>query len=135
MKRFSAGTLAVLLAALAALPSPAGNPASPLLLAARDGGRDRSPRDAAAARSACIMNIRNVQQAVRSFQNMNGRELGSPIPWKQIIGPDKFLERWPKCHGGGIYTLSRRIPKVGELACRCSHQEERNHVPTNHKDW
>lgn len=86
-------------------------------------------------RAQCIMNIRNVQQGVRSFKNMNGLRIGTPLDWEEVIGPDKFLEKMPVCPSGGKYTFSKNHPKVGELACKCSLAEKKGHVPLNHGDW
>lgn len=82
-------------------------------------------------RAACIMNTRNTQQAVRAYENMNGLKPGDPLPLSEIFGEDKFL-REVHCPLGGTYTFSKTIPKVGKLACTCSHPE---HVPAEHEDW
>ena len=83
-------------------------------------------------RAACILNIRNVQQAVRAHQNINGLEFGAPLSMSDIFGEDKFLPREPRCPSGGIYTFSKTIPKIGKLACTCGHPE---HEPAEHEDW
>ncbi|WP_035608815.1 hypothetical protein [Haloferula sp. BvORR071] len=83
-------------------------------------------------RAACIMNTRNVQQAVRSYQNMNSVKPGQPIPWDKIVGSkDSFLAKQPTC-AEGTYTFSKTVPKQGALACTCSNPE---HAPSNHQDW
>ena len=86
-------------------------------------------------RAGCIMNIRNVQQAVRSYQNMNGHSIGETLPLNQVIGPGMFVEQMPVCPAGGTYTFTKMIPQVGELACRCSHEHDKAHVPADHQDW
>ncbi len=83
-------------------------------------------------RAGCIMNIRNVQQAIRAHQNMNSLEIGTPIKWDDIIGPGKFIENTPQCSEGGTYTFVKTIPEIGVLACTCSHAE---HQPPNHEEW
>lgn len=82
-------------------------------------------------RAGCIMNIRNVQQAVRGSQGMNNEREGDPINWSEIFGPSKMLQQ-PVCPAGGTYTFSKVHPKAGKLACTCSHA---NHVPPDHHDW
>lgn len=86
-------------------------------------------------RAGCIMNIRNVQQSVRSYKNMNGYDIGDTVDWSEVIGPGKFVERTPVCPSGGTYTYVKDHPKVGELACRCSLEHSESHVPTSHEDW
>lgn len=86
-------------------------------------------------RAGCIMNQRNVQQAVRSYQNMNGLKIGDPLPHEEVFGPGKWIEHVPVCPDGGTYTFTKVIPKIGELGCRCSHAESDQHVPTHYKDW
>ena len=82
-------------------------------------------------RAACIINSRNMQQAVRSYQNMNGLKTGAPIPWDKIVGPGAFIETRPTCSGGN-YTFATSIPKTGKLACTCSNPD---HAVSNHADW
>ena len=83
-------------------------------------------------RAGCVINIRNIQTALRSYQNMNELSIGSEIPWDGIIGPGKFLETAPVCPGGGTYTFAKTIPEVGGLGCRCSNPK---HVPPSHAGW
>ena len=44
-------------------------------------------------RSANILNIRNVQQAVRAHANTYALAVGSPLAENQIIGPGKYFDR------------------------------------------
>ncbi|WP_367870338.1 hypothetical protein [Luteolibacter sp. Populi] len=84
-------------------------------------------------RAACVMNVRNVQQAVRAYQNMNSLKPGDPIPWNKVIGEKGFLTKQPAClEAGGGYTFVKTVPKNGALACTCSHPE---HQPANHDNW
>lgn len=86
-------------------------------------------------RAACIINIRNVQQAVRGHANMNSLEIGTTIDWDDIFGADGYLKE-PKCPEGGTYTFAKTIPAVGVLVCTCSHGDtEKRHKPDNHEDW
>ena len=90
-------------------------------------------------RAGCIMNIRNVQQGMRSFQNMNGHSPGDTVAGAQaeIIGTDKFVETPPICPGTAVaYTIGGdNIPNVGTLYMTCSLSASDNHVPVAHLDW
>lgn len=83
-------------------------------------------------RAACIMQTRNLQQAVRGHQNINSLKVGDPLDWNVIFGPDRYLESKPVCPLGGTYTFMDSIPPIGTLAGQCSHED---HVPTQHEDW
>jgi hypothetical protein len=81
-------------------------------------------------RAGCIMNIRNVQQANRSYHGMNAQ----PIVFRRdIVGPGNFVEKLPVCPGGGHYRWNegKELP-IGELMLRCSNPD---HIPPNHEDW
>jgi len=82
-------------------------------------------------RAGCIMNIRNVQQAVRGYQGINNIGPGKPINWDEIFGKGKFMNK-PTCPAGGTYTFLATVPMVGALACTCSHAD---HEPAQHADW
>lgn len=83
-------------------------------------------------RAACILQTRNMQQAVRGHQNMNNINIGTPLDWNEIFGPDKYLPNKPTCPTGGTYTFVDTFPPVGTLAGKCSHTD---HVPADHDDW
>jgi len=86
-------------------------------------------------RAGCIMNIRNVQQAIRGNANLNNLNIGDPIDWKKIIGPDGYLKE-PKCPDGGTYTFVKTYPQIGVLACTCSKAgDSEGHEPADHSDW
>lgn len=84
-------------------------------------------------RAACVMNTRNVQQAIRGHQNMKGLKPGDPIDWNQIFGEGKLLDDKPHCPSGK-YTLIKTIPKLGKLACTCSDPDHAVN-PDVTKDW
>ena len=83
-------------------------------------------------RAACILNVRNIQQAIRGYQGMNSLNIGDPIPWDKIIGEGAFLKNWPICGAGGTYIYTKTVPAVGKLACECPVAE---HAVPNHADW
>jgi prepilin-type N-terminal cleavage/methylation domain-containing protein len=88
-------------------------------------------------RAGCIMNIRNVQQGMRSYQNMNGHQPGdAPTGFAgEIVGTGKFVETSPTCPGGGTYSFTAALPAVGTLYATCSLSGTDNHVPTTYTDW
>ncbi|MCW1921748.1 hypothetical protein OKA05_04235 [Luteolibacter arcticus] len=81
-------------------------------------------------RAACVINCRNVQQAVRAHQNMNELKPGTPIPWDQIFG--NHLDARPLCIPGATYTYAKGIPAIGKLACTCS---DPDHAIPDHANW
>jgi prepilin-type N-terminal cleavage/methylation domain-containing protein len=73
-------------------------------------------------RSASLITIRNVQQAVRSFANMNNKNEGDLVATTDIFGPGKFVSTDPTTilHPGGAglsYVIPNptAIPVVGVL--------------------
>ncbi len=82
-------------------------------------------------RAGCIMNIRNVQQAVRGHQNLKSLDVGTPLDMNDIFGPNGYLPQ-PVCPLGGTYTYTNTIPPVGTVICKCSHAD---HMPTNTSTW
>ncbi len=82
-------------------------------------------------RHGCFMNIRNVQQAVRVHANMKSMNIGDPIDWKVIVGPNGYLPQ-PSCPAGGTYTFTNTIPPIGTVICKCSHAD---HMPTGTSTW
>lgn len=71
-------------------------------------------------RAASILQIRNVQQAVRSHANMNGINPGGTIAKADIIGPGKYVEVDPVGNHpapGVDYVIAAPtvVPAVGVL--------------------
>ena len=68
-------------------------------------------------RSANIMNVRNVQQAVRGHQNMNGLLVGAPlVAATTLFGDTGYLkEPKPPIAVPAAYTFGAVVPDVGEL--------------------
>ncbi len=85
-------------------------------------------------RAGCVMQQRNLQQAVRSYENMNSLKIGDPIDWTKIMGPGNFIEKTPSCpvHGPGAYSYTTTIPPVGTLVAPC---KDPAHKPTNIENW
>lgn len=82
-------------------------------------------------RDACLMNVRNVQQAARSHQGVNGLWIGSPLRRSDLI--PAYLGA-PSCPSGGTYTWSTVHPPVGMLVIRCSHPGHQPD-PAEVADW
>ncbi len=88
-----------------------------------------------ADRSACIINIRNAQTAVRAYQNSRDVQEGTSLDMPSvIIGAGKLLQN-PSCPGGGHYELIDHIPFAGELAIKCSLNGSESHVPDHTGGW
>jgi len=91
-------------------------------------------------RAACVLNIHSVQNAVRSYSNLNGLAPGQALTatdlHAQLVGPDRFLEAAPTCPAGGAYSdLGNRIPVHGELYLSCSLRDSKSHVPRQINAW
>lgn len=83
-------------------------------------------------KSGCILQQRNLQQAVRSYANMESLKPGDSLDWSKIIGPGLFLETKPACPVHGDLPLSPVIPQIGTLAAPCHDPE---HRPAGTEDW
>jgi len=93
-------------------------------------------------RAGCLMNIRNVQQAIRSYGNMQALNPGATIPGSKtasqvLIGSGLFMENAPTCPGAGTYSGldGTTIPNVGSVLLSCSFSDGPAHAPTNTGDW
>ncbi|HBM78727.1 MAG TPA: hypothetical protein DD438_11500 [Verrucomicrobiales bacterium] len=89
-------------------------------------------------RAGCIMNIRNVQQGMRSYQNMNGHNAGQTVPGalREIVGPGKFVESNPTCPSTGTYSfMDDELPLSGSLYMTCSLAAVEKHAPSDFADW
>ena len=86
-------------------------------------------------RSKCILNISNVQKAVRSYQNLYEKNVGDALVQATIAGSGKLLETVPTCPSGGTYTWLGTIPAVGTAYLTCDQSSTKNHVPTTTAGW
>ncbi|MEO8613808.1 MAG: hypothetical protein ABI600_01605 [Luteolibacter sp.] len=93
-------------------------------------------------RAVCIMNIQNVQKAVRGYANLNGYAPGTIAPnlKSQVIGLGRFLGATPVCPGMGIYSFGATsgidtVPPMGELYMKCSLPLIEQHEPADHDGW
>jgi type II secretory pathway pseudopilin PulG len=87
-------------------------------------------------KAGCIMNIRNVQQAVRSWQNMNNKNVGATYAvTTDIIGTGLFVESAPVCPGGGSYSTATAVPDIGTAVLTCTLATTDGHVPPSLSGW
>jgi type II secretory pathway pseudopilin PulG len=87
-------------------------------------------------KAGCIMNIRNVQQAVRSWQNMNAKNVSDTfVLTDDIVGSGLFVETTPVCPGAGTYGFVTAVPDVGTLVMTCSLATTEDHVPSSIAGW
>jgi len=83
-------------------------------------------------RAKCILNISNVQKAVRSYQNLYEKSVGDGLVKATIAGTGKMLETEPTCPSAGTYTWGTTIPVVGSAYLGCSLTD---HVPASLTGW
>jgi len=103
-------------------------------------------------RAACVMNLRTVQWAMRSYQNLGGYDPGSRLyafeekqDLLELLNTKGFFSAeiygiakgQEACPGGGTCaTLSTNsFPALGELFMTCSLAGGELHAPANHQDW
>lgn len=93
-------------------------------------------------RAGCIMNIRNVQQGMRSYSNMNNIPIGAAISNSDFIGPDLFVEAeiaatLPTCpEPTASYSAAlTTVPEIGTLWMTCSAATSLNHQPAALTGW
>jgi prepilin-type N-terminal cleavage/methylation domain-containing protein len=105
-----------------------------------------------ADRTACIVNIRNVQMSVRSYQNLYGYSAGG-MPYAdggtQDIASHLFTKGYingrtydeihgtSPCAGGGSYECPHPdvFPLEGKLYIACSLEAQENHMLAPSTDW
>lgn len=105
-----------------------------------------------ADRTGCLMAIRNVQTAVRSYQNIYGYNPGS-MPYaedgSQDIGVHLFtkgyingktydeVQGFSTCGGGGTYSRTHPdvFPAAGELYIKCSLSTQEDHALSSGPEW
>lgn len=90
-------------------------------------------------RAGCVMNLRNIQQAVRGDQNMKGKNPGDTgLLRTNIIGTNGYLEREPACPAGaGTYAITDgAYPALGTLVTACPVTAvSTEHVPSDIAGW
>ena len=66
-------------------------------------------------RAANVLNIRNVQQAVRAHANVRGLAEAAPLASTDIVGPGKYLAAVTEPNSDITYTYGAAIPAIGTL--------------------
>ena len=66
-------------------------------------------------RAANILNIRNVQQAVRAHTNVRGLAIGDALASTDIVGTGKYLNSVSAPNTSITYTYGAAVPAVGTL--------------------
>lgn len=103
-------------------------------------------------RAGCIMNIRNVQQAVRGHMNMNGLTVvpastliysapavaadpAATPPVVAVAAVDGYLPG-PSCPAQGAYTYTAgAAAPPGTIILACSLATTEDHIPTGTSTW
>ncbi len=103
-------------------------------------------------RSSCLLTLRNVQVATRSYQNMYGynyggrpyadngtQDIASHLYSKGYIEQRLFQQAHgtAPCPSGGHYEITTPdvFPAQGELFMTCSLSDTEDHTPSAHADW
>ena len=91
-----------------------------------------------ADRAACILNIRNIHQAVRADQNLNNKKEGDTIVGTIMGGANAYFENTITCPaaaaGAGDYTIVTTYPSTGTVAAVCSFDAV-THIPDGTEGW
>ena len=100
-------------------------------------------------RARCIMNLVNMQKAMRSFMNLY--EFKPGVAFKanpragisgnlegNVFGKGKFIETKPTCPSGDgttqYSTGADKFPDVGEMWITCPNAESKGHVPKSQEN-
>lgn len=86
-------------------------------------------------RAGCILNMRNIQQAVRGHQNATEKLNGDPLTASEIVGATGYITTSPVCPSNGSYTLSTTFPPTGTLALTCDLAPTLDHLPHDTTGW
>ena len=103
-------------------------------------------------RAGCVLTLRNVQFAARSYQNMYGFNYGGRPAAEngtQDIAEHLFAKGYIEekiyrqtrgitpCQAGGTYScpVPDIFPREGELYMECSLSGSDGHFPSTHGDW
>jgi len=87
-------------------------------------------------KASCILNIRNDQNVIRSYQNINALEAGTSVDvTNDLTGSGNFIQTLPVCPAGGSYSYGTSIPVVGSLIVACSLESIDDHIPAEYSGW
>jgi type II secretory pathway pseudopilin PulG len=86
-------------------------------------------------RAKCILNISNVQKAVRSYQNLYELAVTDALANATIMGSGKMLETVPSCPSAGTYTFETTVPATGTPYLTCGLSATAQHAPSSVSGW
>lgn len=86
-------------------------------------------------RAGCILNLRNVQVAVRGHQNATDKRTGDPLAAADIVGATGYITIPPACPSFGNYTISTTFPAMGTPAITCDKSATLDHAPGDPTGW
>jgi prepilin-type N-terminal cleavage/methylation domain-containing protein len=66
-------------------------------------------------RAVNILNIRNVQQAMRAYANVHAIEYASYLADTEIVGPGKYLNSVSPPNSDIVYSYLNVVPAIGML--------------------
>ena len=86
-------------------------------------------------RAKCILNMSNVQKAVRAYQNLYEKSEGDTLALTDLVGSGKLIETAPICPSQGTYSVAGNVPPVGTVYLTCSLSASNDHVPNTVTGW
>lgn len=93
-------------------------------------------------RAGCILNIRNVLQAVRGYANVKNLGEGADLLSSEIYdnstetsASNTVYMKTPICPTAGSYTPKVKVPILGTLYITCSNSSTIQHEPTDYATW
>jgi prepilin-type N-terminal cleavage/methylation domain-containing protein len=93
-------------------------------------------------RSGCILNLRNIQQAVRGEQNLKGANPGDAgLLQATILGSTAYIAKIPRCPTNNtayVYAIPTYYPTANTLYATCPNiavTGSTDHVPPDLTGW
>jgi len=90
-------------------------------------------------RAANILNIRNVQQAVRAHANVRGLAIGGALADTDIVAPGKYLNSVTSPNTDITYAYGTTIPAIGTLYLTATYVSgtDTDYAPTagSYSEW
>lgn len=96
---------------------------------------DRQHRIASGS-AHCILQVRNFQNVIRSYQGVHNMGIGEPIPWDAVFNDLGLKTYMKECPSGENYSLIPTMPETGVLAAQCPNPEhQRRMKDMGTSDW
>jgi prepilin-type N-terminal cleavage/methylation domain-containing protein len=88
-------------------------------------------------RAGCILNIRNVQQAVRGYMNTHPDQTTGPVNTLIYSDDGSTYMKTPKCPSNTAvaYGYDVSVLTPGTIFLECATADAADHIPTNAADW